>query len=269
MGLQYPLDDYDLDEFVSVAADFGQKGYGFVVTPNVDHLIRFHDDSEFRAAYQDAAFVLLDSRVLSGAFRLAKRIRARVCTGSDLTAQLFKRVIAPTDRVVLIGGTDAQTHLLAGKFGLNDLHHFNPPMGFIRDPQAVEACLQFIEANSPFRFCFLAVGAPQQEILARRLKQRGVARGMAFCIGSSINFLTGDEHRAPMWMQRIGLEWLYRLLHNPRRLASRYLLRGPRVLTLLAQTHVRLRPRAIFGSVSVPQPVVADRSTTDHTPESV
>ena len=251
MDLQYPLDDYNLDEFVSVAAGFGQLAYGFVVTPNVDHLIRFHDDSEFRAAYQDAAFVLLDSRVLSGAFRLAKRVRAKVCTGSDLTAQLFKRVITPTDRVVLIGGTDEQMRLLAGQFGLKDMHHFNPPMGFIHDPQAVEACLQFIEANSPFRFCFLAVGAPQQEILARRLKQRGVARGMAFCVGASINFLTGDERRAPVWLQRIGLEWLFRMLHDPRRLAPRYLIRGPRVLTLLGQTRVRLRPRAIFSSVSV------------------
>jgi exopolysaccharide biosynthesis WecB/TagA/CpsF family protein len=269
MDLQYPLDDYNLDEFISVAAGFGQKEFGFVVTPNVDHLIRFHDDAEFRAAYGDATFILLDSRVLSGIFRLVKRLSAKVCTGSDLTEQLFQRVIMPADRIVLVGGSDAQMHALTAKFGLTGLSHFNPPMGFIKDPKAVEDCLRFVEANSPFRFCFLAVGAPQQEILARRLKQRGIARGIAFCIGASINFLTGDERRAPRWMQRIGLEWLFRLLGDPTRLAPRYLLRGPRILTLLGRTRVRLRPRGAFASVGLPNTFAPARAAAQRSPESV
>jgi exopolysaccharide biosynthesis WecB/TagA/CpsF family protein len=64
---------------------------------------------------------------------------------------------------------------------------------------------------------------------------------LALCIGASINFLTGAEKRAPRWMQRLGVEWLYRLLRNPRRLAWRYLLRGPRIFTLLPRFEVELR----------------------------
>ena len=104
--------------------------------------------------------------------------------------------------------------------------------------------MRFVESNSPFRFCFLAVGAPQQEALAQMLKSRGIARGLAFCIGASVNFMTGAERRAPLWVQRLGLEWLFRLSMDPRRLAKRYLVRGPRVFLLLGQTDIRVRPRA-------------------------
>ena len=99
----------------------------------------------------------------------------------------------------------------------------------------MESCLQFIEQHSPFRFCLLAVGCPQQEALARALQERGRARGLALCVGASINFLTGTERRAPKWMQRIGLEWMYRLALNPTRMARRYLIRGPRIFLLLPQ----------------------------------
>jgi exopolysaccharide biosynthesis WecB/TagA/CpsF family protein len=245
MSLPYILDDYDLEGFLKVAAAFGTDRFGYVVTPNVDHLIRFHDEPQFRALYADAAYVLLDSRFLSIIFRTVKAIRIRVCTGSDLTAQLFSRIISPDDPVVLIGGDDSQARALAERYGLKRLRHLNPPMGFIRDPREVDKCIQFIEASSPFRFCFLAVGAPQQEVIAHKLKGRGIARGMALCIGAAINFLTGVERRAPPWMQRMGLEWLYRLAQDPGRLAQRYLLRGPRVFLLLPDTDVSVRPHAI------------------------
>jgi exopolysaccharide biosynthesis WecB/TagA/CpsF family protein len=129
-------------------------------------------------------------------------------------------------------------------------------MGFISDPQQVEACLRFVEAHSPFRFCFLAVGAPQQEVLAQALKARGVARGLALCIGASVNFLTGIERRAPRWMQQMGMEWAFRLLQDPGRLAKRYLVRGPRVFSLLPSTEFLVRPHmslpaATTGSESI------------------
>ena len=235
------LDNYDLAHFVREAAGFGIERYGYVVTPNVDHFIRFHDDSTFRTAYADASYVLLDSRVLSTLLRWARGIVAPVCTGSDLTAALCRTVLRPQDPVVVIGGSAAQAVRIAEDFGLRQLQHLDPPMGFIRDEAATERCLEFIEAASPFRFCFLAVGSPQQEQLAQQLKRRGRARGLALCIGASINFLTGDEQRAPGWMQRLSLEWLYRLLRDPARLTHRYLIRGPRVFGLLRTTDVLMR----------------------------
>jgi exopolysaccharide biosynthesis WecB/TagA/CpsF family protein len=205
---------------------------------------------------------LLDSRFLSYVFRIAKAIRVRVCTGSDLTAQLFARVIAPDDRIVLIGGDSEQARKLVDRYGLKALSHLNPPMGFIRDPDEVERCVKFVEASSPFKFCFLAVGAPQQELLAQTLKARGIAKGLALCIGASINFLTGVERRAPYWMQRTGMEWLYRLANDPSRLAKRYLVRGPRVFSLVPMTDVHVRPRMTVHTSS-------KTAAVTQTPESV
>lgn len=242
MPFPYVLDNYDLEGFLAVAADYGRDRYGYVVTPNVDHLVRFHDESKFRSIYKDAAYVLLDSRFLSYVLFLTKGLRLKVCTGSDLTAQLFARVIRPNDDIVLIGGSAAQARELERIYGLKRLHHHNPPMGFVNDPKAMEECLSFVETHSPYRFCFLAVGCPQQEVIAQQLKARGIARGLTLCIGASINFLTGLERRAPTWMQQLGTEWVYRLLSNPRRLAKRYLVRGPRVFSLLYLTDFLVRP---------------------------
>jgi len=235
------LNNYDLADFVPRVTGFGTDRFGFVVTPNVDHLIRYHDDAGFRTLYAAADFVLLDSRVLALMLRLSRGLRVRVCPGSDLTAALFRELMRPDDRVVLIGASAEQAQRLAADHGLRDLHHHCPPMGFSRDPAAVEACLQFIEHVSPFRYCLIAVGCPQQEVVAELLKSRGRARGLGLCIGASINFLTGVERRAPRWMQRAHLEWLFRLLREPGRMAKRYLVRGPRVFWLLRNIEVRLR----------------------------
>ena len=237
------LDDHNVSSFSRVAAAFGTDRFGFVITPNVDHLIRYCDDESFRELYSGADYVLLDSRFLSRLLFMTKRLRMRVCPGSDLTAELFQKVIAPTDGVVLVGGSDEQAQWLTQRYGLKDLRHYNPPMGFIRDPKALEACLEFIEAQSPFRFCFLAVGCPQQEMIAQALKTRGRAKGLALCIGASINFLTGEERRAPLWAQRFGIEWLFRLAYSPSRLANRYLVRGPRIFMLLPQMRFDFSPR--------------------------
>jgi exopolysaccharide biosynthesis WecB/TagA/CpsF family protein len=242
----YPIDDYDLDRFTAAATNFGHGRFGYVVTPNVDHLIRYHEDPSFRALYADASYVLLDSRFASYLLRLTRRVRLPVCTGSDLTARLFNDVIAPDDRIVLIGASAEQAEAVRQKFGLTDLQHQNPPMGFIKDADAVEATLRFVEAASPFRFCFIAVGSPQQEVVAHQLRSRGIARGLALCIGASIDFITGNERRAPRWMQRFGLEWAYRLSQNPRRLARRYLVRGPRFFSYVHAADILLRP-AVHG----------------------
>ncbi len=259
MTIALELDNQDLQQFVRTAAHYGTDRFGYVVTPNADHLIRYYDDPFFRTTYADAEYVLSDSRVLSYILAITKGLRIPVCAGSDLTAQLVTSVAQPDDRLVLVGGSAAQAPALAGQFGLAGLRHIDPPMGFINDPAAVENVLEFIEQHSPFRFCLLAVGSPRQEINAQRLKQRGIARGLALCIGASIDFLTGRERRAPRILQQLGLEWAFRLLQSPRRLAGRYLVRGPRVFNILRHVTISLKDSPLqvpdAGSPGLPSPI--------------
>jgi len=251
------IDDYDLEDAVKAVASFGSDRYGYVVTPNVDHVIRHYQDGEFRALYAQAAYVLLDSRFLARTLSVVKRQVLRVCLGSDLTSAVLSSVTKPLDVAILVGGTAAQAQFLRERFALRALHHIDPPMNFIRDPLAVEACLREIEEVGRFRFCFLAIGSPQQEIIAKKLKDRGIARGLALCVGASVDFLTGVEKRAPHWMQQAGIEWLYRLLQNPRRLAKRYLVRGPIIFLLLWRVELRVRRRTAAAPSVKENPLTA------------
>jgi exopolysaccharide biosynthesis WecB/TagA/CpsF family protein len=237
------IDDYDLPAFTGLIAGFGSERYGYVVTPNADHLIRYRKDPAFRAVYRSAQYSILDSRVVARAVRLMKGTRIAVCTGADLTAALLSHVVSPDDRILLVGASASQAEALAAKFALRNVRHHDPPLGLLADPQAIERCLKFIEDEGPFRFCFLALGSPQQEIIAHQLQSRGRARGLVLCVGAALKFLVGAEKRAPRWLQQLSLEWLFRLWQDPRRLAGRYLVRGPRIFGYLLRNRVVLHKR--------------------------
>jgi N-acetylglucosaminyldiphosphoundecaprenol N-acetyl-beta-D-mannosaminyltransferase len=83
------------------------------------------------------------------------------------------------------------------------------------------------------------VGSPCSEIIASRCAQRGGGRGVALCIGASIEFILGDQIRAPLWMQKAGLEWAFRLITNPVRLWRRYLVEGPKIFLIVAKWYFR------------------------------
>jgi len=240
-ALSLTLDDYDVEEFERIASSFGSSAFGYVVTPNVDHLIRYCEDAAFRELYAAAAYVLLDSRFLARYLAATRGLAVRTCPGSDLTRCLLESGKLAAERIVLVGSTARQAELLRERYGLTDLVHLEVPMGFIHDPVEVEGCLARIEAVSPFRLCLLAVGSPRQEMLSRQLQARGRARGLALCVGAAVDFLTGEQRRAPPWLQRLGLEWLHRLLLNPRRLAGRYLVRGPKIFFELPRLTLQLR----------------------------
>jgi N-acetylglucosaminyldiphosphoundecaprenol N-acetyl-beta-D-mannosaminyltransferase len=106
-------------------------------------------------------------------------------------------------------------------------------MGLKLKPGAIVRAAAFAAAQ-PSRFTFICVGAPQQEMIAYAIAQRGDARGVGLCVGAALDFLTGSAKRAPKWMQNMGLEWLHRLVSEPGRLWKRYLVTGPKVFSLFA-----------------------------------
>ncbi len=225
-----------------LAARPAASPFAYVVTPNADHLIRLSSKPELGPLYEAAALRLLDSRVVARLARLFGLPAPPVVTGSDLTEALFDRVLVPAeDAVAVLGGSEETAAALRARYGLARLAHHNPPMGFDRDPAALEGAIRFLE-DHPARFAFLAVGSPRQEIVADALVRRGKATGIGLCIGASLLFLTGAERRAPGVVQGAGLEWAWRLAQDPRRLARRYLVDSPRIVRLL-WSEARRRPR--------------------------
>ena len=199
--------------------------FGYVVTPNADHLVRLSRDPTLRGPYDQAALRLLDSRVVAGLARAIGLPVPPVVTGSDLTAALLAEIRGD---LTIIGLDPAFLPAL----GLTRVAHHNPPQGFASDPAAFARAVRFA-VDHPARFTLLAVGSPRQERLAAAIAAGGGATGLGLCVGASLEFLAGARRRAPVWMRRAGLEWAHRLASEPVRLGRRYLLDGPAIIPLL------------------------------------
>lgn len=209
------------DALLATIREGVRQPYSFVVTPNVDHLAQLQDSAPLRNAYAKARLRICDSRILMPLLHRLGVPVEEVIPGSDLTMDLLRWADRDGLRIVLIGGTDEEVGKLRQLYPRIELHHHNPPMGFIKSPEEVERCLRFVREH-PSELVFYAVGAPRQEILASSIEQHE-RTGMGFCIGASISFATGTVKRAPRWMQNCRLEWLHRMASEPRRLVRRYL----------------------------------------------
>nr|WP_155553198.1 WecB/TagA/CpsF family glycosyltransferase [Stutzerimonas degradans] len=197
-----------------------KQPYSFVVTPNVDHLAQLQHNAALRAAYSKARLRLCDSRVLMPLLQRLGVAVEEVIPGSDLTIDLLRWADSERLSIVLIGASNEECAKLRNLYPGITVYHHNPPMGFIDRPDEVRRCLEFIREH-PSELVFYAVGAPRQEILASSIESHE-RTGMGFCIGASISFATGSIKRAPRWMQNCKLEWLHRMLSEPRRLVRRY-----------------------------------------------
>ena len=206
--------------------------FGYVVTPNADHLVRLGRHPELAELYDSALLCLLDSRVVARAAWSLGLPTPQVIPGSDLTARILRWDLQPFERITVIGLHPDQLDALIARTGIMRPAHHCPPMGFEHNSRALSAAVDFVVAN-PARFVLLAVGSPRQEILAAAIQMTGQATGTGLCIGASLDFLSGAATRAPIWMQRAGLEWLHRLVSNPRRMARRYFCDCPGIFPLL------------------------------------
>ncbi len=231
--LGIPLADLDAPAAAAaIAARPADAPFRYVVTPNADNFVRLSRDSDMRGIYERAWLRLLDSRVVARAGGLLGLAAPHVAPGSDLVPELLGRHVRPGERITIVGLRPAALPHLIDRFGLAEPFHHDPPMGFETDPMAFRAAVHFV-LDHPTRLVLLALGSPRQERLANAIAGTGRATGTGLCIGASLDFLAGTATRAPLWMQRAGLEWLHRLRSDPKRLARRYLIEDPPIFRLL------------------------------------
>lgn len=224
-----------------MAAVTSATPYGYVVTPNVDHVVQLDkafDRVELRQVFAGATLSVCDSRILHRLGRL-RNVDLPIVPGSDLTVQLFDKVIEPGDRIAVVGGDGELLAELQRRYPQVSFLHYSPPMGLRRNSNARAEAAAFV-AQAQARFTLLALGSPQQELVAADVAGWPDARGMAFCIGASLEFITGRQRRAPKILQRLSLEWAFRLVTNPARLWRRYLVEGPHVFRLVLRERRRV-----------------------------
>lgn len=204
--------------------------FSYVVTPNADHIERLLRIPGLRPIYERAMLSLLDSALIALVAARLGLLTPRVISGADLTAALLPRLGGR--RVAVIGMDQSGFVRLTRRYPDISFIHYNPPMGLLHNSDAFRHTCDFI-VKTQAAFTFLAVGSPVQEMLAYAVSSECQATGIGLCTGSALAFAAGTIKRAPRWVRRAGMEWVYRMVQSPRRLAGRYLVSDPPVLFAL------------------------------------
>jgi N-acetylglucosaminyldiphosphoundecaprenol N-acetyl-beta-D-mannosaminyltransferase len=244
-----PVDRLTMTEAVDAIEDLVRAGRGgSVFTPNVDHIVQCQDDALLRAAYEAVSLSLADGMPVVWASRLLGRALPQKVSGSDLVAPLLRRAAARRWRVLLLGGGEgiaqrAADRMLADNPGLVVVDTLSPRIDLRESAAQRQGVLEAVRQATP-DLVLVALGAPKQELWIHESRQ-ALAPAVLLGIGATLDFMAGAVRRAPAWASRNGLEWLYRLGSEPRRLWRRYLVRDPRFLgVLLSDLRARRQPVA-------------------------
>jgi N-acetylglucosaminyldiphosphoundecaprenol N-acetyl-beta-D-mannosaminyltransferase len=222
---------------------------GIIVTPNVDIWRLVRNEPGLRQIVDDADIVVADGAPLLWASTLAGRALPERVTGSGLVESLSGVAAQSGKSIYLIGGGTggavdrAADALMSRHPGLVVSGTQEPPFGFEQNPELERELVEQVVAAQP-DLVLVGLGFPRQERLALKIRGRLSSAWLLGC-GAGIEMAAGDARRAPMWAQRAGLEWMLRLVQNPRRLAGRYLVHdAPAAVALLhASAKVRWRNR--------------------------
>jgi len=251
------LDDADFAGVVRLVIGHALRGGApsYVVTPNAHHVVHFQSDTRFREIYKSAGLVVPDGVPLLWAARLlGQKLNGRV-NGTDLFVALCAEAADLGLRVFFLGGRPgaadaAAASLQARHPDLDVCGTYCPAFGFERDAAECAKIVAAINAARP-HLLFVGLGAPKQEYWMHANRDV-LSVPMSLGIGVSFEFVGGLVERAPRWMQTTGLEWLFRLLVEPRRLWRRYLLGNAAFCALVAREYLRYafglnRPDATLG----------------------
>jgi N-acetylglucosaminyldiphosphoundecaprenol N-acetyl-beta-D-mannosaminyltransferase len=187
------------------------------------------DNPVFRGRLNDADVVFPDGVPLVWALRaLGERRAQRVC-GPDATELVLAAAERAGVSVGFYGGSQATLDSLVAAVRLRHpdldiVFHESPPFRALT-PEEDLAVVDRI-ASSGVRMLFVGLGCPKQENWV--MEHMGRVHAVMFSVGAAFDFIAGSQHRAPRWMQRCGLEWVFRFASEPRRLAWRYLKHNPR-----------------------------------------
>ncbi|MBM3437266.1 MAG: WecB/TagA/CpsF family glycosyltransferase [Bacteroidetes bacterium] len=202
---------------------------GVLITPNVDHLMKLQKDREFYEIYQRAEYITVDSQIVKLALKFLGKPVQEIITGSDFFPSFYNyhkdnHVI----KVFLLGAgpgiADKAMYIINQKVGREIVvGAYSPSFGFENNEQECEAIVSLITA-SPANVLVVGVGAPKQEKWIYKFKDSLPNIDIFLAIGATIDFEAGNVKRAPKFMQRLAIEWLYRLIKEPKRLWRRYII---------------------------------------------
>lgn len=213
-----------------------KKKPSYVVTPNVDHIVKLENDTEFQEVYREADLILTDGKPLIWISNMkGKPIKEKI-SGSDLFPRVCELAAKKNYKVFLLGAAEgiaerAANNLKAKYNGLNIVGTYSPNFGFENDEKEINEIIKMINEARP-EILAVGLGAPKQEKFIWKFKNE-LNVPISLAIGASIDFEAGNIKRAPKWMQNIGFEWFYRLCKEPKRMYKRYLIDDIKIIKII------------------------------------
>lgn len=199
-----------------------------VVTPNVDHLVRYREHPSEAEVAERAWMLLPDGTPIVWSSRLLRKPLHSRLTGSDLFAQLWPRLVTDRIPVVVVSPNAEVSEKLEAEHDL--CRCVDPPFFDVDDVDALDRLVDDIDravGETDAAFVFVCLSQPKTHAMGERLRVKWgdplVRQPIVMLIGAAAEFYVGVRDRAPAWMGRMGLEWLHRLAGDPRRMARRYL----------------------------------------------
>lgn len=238
-----PFDDVGFQGAIDLVVRWaGAREGGYICTPNVDYVVRARRDPAFRAAVLGAKLRVPDGMGVIYGSRIRGTPLTETVTGRLLPEAVSARLAGLDASVALFGGRPGAASTAALRLrslGASVAATVVPAMGFEIGTHEDDACVDAL-ASSGAAVIFVGLGAPKQELWMAHHASR-FPNSVLIGVGQGIDVLGKLSRAAPVWMTRVGLEWAFRLLHQPRRLAKRYLWDDPRFFAWMLAERVQTR----------------------------
>lgn len=234
--LGHKIDSLTKDEALVKIGEFvDNRQPRYVVTPNTDIIIKMERDKKLGEICDNADLILTDGQVLVKFSEWLKcPIKERLCM-TDFIWDLCEYAQKKSFSIFLFGGKEnvlknGREYIEKKYPKLRIAGHYSPPFGFEKDLKELEKTNNILkESKADILIVFL--GCPKQEYFIYNNKEQ-YNIPVSVTMGGCIDYFGGDIKRAPMWMQKNGLEWLFRFYQEPRRLFKRYFVDDMNILPL-------------------------------------
>ena len=226
-----------MDECIEKIDDLINNGkFNYLVTPNVDHIVKLDKDDEFLKVYNNADLIVTDGMPIIWYSKIIKRPIKEKISGSDLFPKICELSAQKGYKIFLLGASEGVADIAKKKLqdkykGLNIVGVYSPKYGFEDDEIELNKIINIVKKSNT-DILAVGLGAPKQEKFIFKYKDI-LQVPLSLAIGATIDFEAGNVKRAPKWMQNSGLEWFYRLIKEPKRMYKRYILDDRRILRLM------------------------------------
>lgn len=235
--LNVDVDNYTLEEALERIDYFvREKKNAYVVTPNLDHVVMLERDKQFQKVYQEADMVLVDGKPLVWLAAMNRTpVKAKI-SGSDLFPKLAELCADKGYTMFFLGAQEGVAQKAAERLsqkyeGLKVVGTYSPSYGFEKKSDELKLIIDNIKEAKP-DVLIVGLGAPKQEKFIWKYRKK-LQVPVSLGLGASLDFEAGEKKRAPVWMSEHGLEWLYRMIQEPKRLFKRYFIDGVMLIPLM------------------------------------